>query len=160
MAGHSRPKDGVASARLCPGHLRLDAQRKTWMPATSAGMTWRDCRPVLDCPMNSPATAKTKRRGVARSRPPGAAARMVRPSSAPAAVAAVAGRAGRSVPGLAVGDHAAADRRQNGRAVFREISGALAGCRRIGRCIAGRSCPLSSVDERIAFIVVNVLLRS
>jgi len=23
MAGHSRPKDGVASARLCPGHPRL-----------------------------------------------------------------------------------------------------------------------------------------
>jgi len=23
MAGHSRLKDGVASARLCPGHLRL-----------------------------------------------------------------------------------------------------------------------------------------
>jgi hypothetical protein len=22
MAGHSRPKDGVASARLCPGHPR------------------------------------------------------------------------------------------------------------------------------------------
>ena len=23
MAGHSRPKDGVVSARLCPGHPRL-----------------------------------------------------------------------------------------------------------------------------------------
>jgi hypothetical protein len=23
MAGHSRPKDGFASARLCPGHPRL-----------------------------------------------------------------------------------------------------------------------------------------
>jgi len=23
MAGHNRPKDGVASARLCPGHPRL-----------------------------------------------------------------------------------------------------------------------------------------
>jgi len=23
VAGHSRPKDGVASARLCPGHPRL-----------------------------------------------------------------------------------------------------------------------------------------
>src|SRR6267143_6697981 len=28
MAGHSRPKDGVASARLCPGHPRLGAQKK------------------------------------------------------------------------------------------------------------------------------------
>jgi hypothetical protein len=41
MAGHSRPKDGVASARLCPGHPRLtsDAQPKTWMPGSSPGMT-------------------------------------------------------------------------------------------------------------------------
>src|SRR5665213_2981419 len=43
MAGHSHPKDGVASARLCPGHPRLLMWRdsKTWMPATSAGMTSR-----------------------------------------------------------------------------------------------------------------------
>jgi hypothetical protein len=39
MAGHSRPKDGVASARLCPGHLRLCCGGKTWMPGTSPGMT-------------------------------------------------------------------------------------------------------------------------
>jgi A/G-specific adenine glycosylase len=26
MAGHSRPKDGVASARLCPGHPRLPSR--------------------------------------------------------------------------------------------------------------------------------------
>src|ERR1700722_20811748 len=41
MAGHSRPKDGVASARLCPGHPRLcpPLERKTWMPGTSPGMT-------------------------------------------------------------------------------------------------------------------------
>jgi hypothetical protein len=41
MAGHSRPKDGVAFARLCPGHPRLPccAAVKTWMPGTSPGMT-------------------------------------------------------------------------------------------------------------------------
>src|SRR5882672_12374307 len=41
MAGHSRPKDGVASARLCPGHPRLLSHEccKTWMPGTSPGMT-------------------------------------------------------------------------------------------------------------------------
>src|SRR5882672_4624239 len=41
MAGHSRPKDGVASARLCPGHPRLSCCKtvKTWMPGTRPGMT-------------------------------------------------------------------------------------------------------------------------
>jgi hypothetical protein len=41
MAGHSRPKDGVASARLCPAiHvLRAVIQKKTWMPGTRPGMT-------------------------------------------------------------------------------------------------------------------------
>jgi hypothetical protein len=41
MAGHSRPKDGVASARLCPGHPRLSFSiaAKTWMPGTRPGMT-------------------------------------------------------------------------------------------------------------------------
>jgi hypothetical protein len=41
MAGHSRPKDGVASARLRPGHPRLSRcwPVKTWMPGTSPGMT-------------------------------------------------------------------------------------------------------------------------
>jgi len=28
MAGHSRPKDGVVSARLCPGHPRLAPRNK------------------------------------------------------------------------------------------------------------------------------------
>ena len=38
MAGHSRPKDGVASARLCPAiHVLL--VQKTWMPGTRPGMT-------------------------------------------------------------------------------------------------------------------------
>src|ERR1700686_798546 len=54
---------------------------------------------------------------------------MVRPASAEAAVATAAGRARRSLFRLAVGNHAAADRRQDGSAVFREISGALARCR-------------------------------
>src|SRR5258708_37617608 len=36
MAGLSRLKDGVASARLCPGHPRLPSLQhcKTWMPGT------------------------------------------------------------------------------------------------------------------------------
>jgi len=41
MAGHSRSKNGVASARLCPGHPRLCHRSlvKTWMPGSSPGMT-------------------------------------------------------------------------------------------------------------------------
>jgi hypothetical protein len=40
MAGHSRSKNGVASLAYVPAiHALLAAQRKTWMPATSAGMT-------------------------------------------------------------------------------------------------------------------------
>ena len=42
MAGHSRPKDGVASLAYVPAiHALLlgDAASKAWMPATSAGMT-------------------------------------------------------------------------------------------------------------------------
>jgi hypothetical protein len=39
MAGRSRPKDGVASLRLCPGHPRLFAGRKACMPGTRPGMT-------------------------------------------------------------------------------------------------------------------------
>ena len=41
MAGHSRPKDGVASARLCPAiHVFLYCHApKTWMPGTRPGMT-------------------------------------------------------------------------------------------------------------------------
>jgi hypothetical protein len=41
MAGHSRPKDGVASARLCPAiHVfARQGARKTWMPGTRPGMT-------------------------------------------------------------------------------------------------------------------------
>src|SRR3981189_417340 len=41
MAGHSRPKDGVASARLCPGHPRLSCGfgLKTWMPGIADRFT-------------------------------------------------------------------------------------------------------------------------
>jgi hypothetical protein len=41
MAGHSRSKDGVASLAYVPAiHVFDPAEdRKTWMPATSAGMT-------------------------------------------------------------------------------------------------------------------------
>jgi len=40
MAGHSRSKNGVASLAYDPAiHVLLLDQRKTWMPATSAGMT-------------------------------------------------------------------------------------------------------------------------
>src|SRR5260370_7152417 len=41
MAGHSRPKDGVALGRLCPGHRRLAwcYTVRTGIPGTSPGMT-------------------------------------------------------------------------------------------------------------------------
>src|SRR6266581_112516 len=47
MAGHSRPKDGVASARLCPGHPRLyvppsedvDARQRRQVDAVCARQT-------------------------------------------------------------------------------------------------------------------------
>jgi len=41
MAGHSRPQDGVASARLCPAiHVFLAVRLlRTWMPGTRPGMT-------------------------------------------------------------------------------------------------------------------------
>src|SRR6476660_8761410 len=63
---------------------------------------------------------------------------MVRPAAAEAAVAAVTGRTRRSLLRLAVGNHAAADRRQDRRAVFREIPGALARCRRARPRLARR----------------------
>jgi len=39
MSGHSRPKDGGASARLCAGHRRLNgvSASKTWMAGTRPG---------------------------------------------------------------------------------------------------------------------------
>jgi len=39
MPGHSRLKDGVASARLCPGIHVLRSAPKTWMAGTSPAMT-------------------------------------------------------------------------------------------------------------------------
>jgi hypothetical protein len=52
MAGHSRPKDGVASACLCPGHPRLSysGDVKSWMPGTSPGMTNAAIIAVADPP--------------------------------------------------------------------------------------------------------------
>jgi hypothetical protein len=39
MAGHSRPKDGVASARHVPAiHVFLFQCRQSWMPGTRPGM--------------------------------------------------------------------------------------------------------------------------
>ena len=51
MAGHSRPKDGVASARLCPGHPRLSGCEavKTWMPGTSSAKTRGACHRAALC---------------------------------------------------------------------------------------------------------------
>jgi hypothetical protein len=39
MAGHSRPKDGVASARLCPAIHVFLADAPSWMTGTRPGMT-------------------------------------------------------------------------------------------------------------------------
>src|ERR1700722_11442347 len=40
MAGHSRPKDGVASASLCPPSTSFSGGgNRSWMPGTSPGMT-------------------------------------------------------------------------------------------------------------------------
>jgi hypothetical protein len=40
VAGDSRSKDGVASARLCPAiHALVSVQKVRGMPATDAGMT-------------------------------------------------------------------------------------------------------------------------
>jgi hypothetical protein len=54
MPGHSRPKDGVASARLCPGHPRLLAlaARKTWIAGTSPAMTKVDRKSLRMKPLN------------------------------------------------------------------------------------------------------------
>jgi hypothetical protein len=38
MAGSSRTKDGVATARLCPA-IHVFCAAKTWMPDTRPGMT-------------------------------------------------------------------------------------------------------------------------
>jgi len=41
MAGHSRPKDGVASARLCPGHPRLAYMRHQRRGCPGQARAWR-----------------------------------------------------------------------------------------------------------------------
>jgi hypothetical protein len=48
MAGHSGPKDGVLSHAYVPAiHVFLaESQVKTWMPATSAGMTVETEQPL------------------------------------------------------------------------------------------------------------------
>jgi hypothetical protein len=48
MAGHSRPKDGVACARLCPAiHVFLVESLKDVDARTSPGMTVERFVPVL-----------------------------------------------------------------------------------------------------------------
>src|SRR5438105_250892 len=46
MAGHSRPEDGVASARLCPAIHVFTAAQRTWMPGRP-GMTTIES-PLMD----------------------------------------------------------------------------------------------------------------
>jgi hypothetical protein len=41
MAGHSRSKNGVALLAYDPAIHAFLSFDKAWMPATSAGMTWR-----------------------------------------------------------------------------------------------------------------------
>jgi len=41
IAGHSRPKDGVASARLWPGHPRLLAATPSRRGCPAQGRAWR-----------------------------------------------------------------------------------------------------------------------
>jgi hypothetical protein len=52
MAGHSRPKDGVASARLCPAiHVfRLWPQGKTWMPGSRLRQGYAGATNLLGTP--------------------------------------------------------------------------------------------------------------
>src|SRR6202022_4243409 len=70
------------------------------------------------------------------SPPPRAAARLVRPPSPAVAVAAAGGRGRRSLSGVALRNHAAANRGQNGWAILRKIHRALAGCRGARPCLA------------------------
>jgi hypothetical protein len=47
MAGHSRPKDGVASARLCPGHPRLTCEKEDVDTRDKRGHDEQGCRVTL-----------------------------------------------------------------------------------------------------------------
>ncbi len=69
---------------------------------------------------------------------PRIAARLVRSPPPPAAVARRSRRDVGSLPRLAVGDHAAADHGEGGRALFRKVRRALAGCHGAGSGLAGR----------------------
>src|SRR5437879_7009636 len=86
MRGHNRSKNGVAFARLCPAHPRLNAASamKTWMAGTSPAMT----------------DAVSFLRHVARRRLGGEPAATAR-EGVPAALVpgAVDGAAGKDVPG-------------------------------------------------------------
>ena len=67
-------------------------------------------------------------------------ARLVRPTSSHPAVARAGRRAHPALPGLAVGDHAAADHRGHGRRLFPPLRRALAHGRGAGRGAARRAC--------------------
>ena len=46
MAGHSRSKNGVAALAYVPAIHVFNSASKTWMPATSAGMTPEKLAPL------------------------------------------------------------------------------------------------------------------
>src|SRR5262249_42610666 len=49
MAGHSRSKNGVASARLCPAiHVFSPQESKTWMPAPGMTSEYSMPRPIAE----------------------------------------------------------------------------------------------------------------
>ena len=125
-----------------------NATRYSWQH--EARWSCRDSDPKMRCVPIASHREKEAARRRSRRRSPRAAARLVRPPSPQAAVAAAGGRAGRSVPGVAVGNHAAADRRQNRRAVFREIPGALARSRCAGPRLA-RRCAADVGRARLLF---------
>jgi hypothetical protein len=76
MAGHSRPKDGVASARLCPAiHVFACCNLvKTWMPGDKPGHD-----EVRNCPLLEGFCRRKTRVFLAK---PGAARYQVRAFSA------------------------------------------------------------------------------
>jgi hypothetical protein len=49
MAGHSRPKDGVASLAYVPAIHAFVLDAKTWMPGTRPGMTAKRIIPTQSC---------------------------------------------------------------------------------------------------------------
>src|SRR5690242_1324022 len=91
-----------------------------------------DSDPMVGRVYNDDGFAKNAGGCCRKQRSPRIAARLVRPASPKTAVAGVGRRARRSLSGLAVGNHAAADDRQGRRALFREVPFALARCGRAG----------------------------